>query len=76
MTTTYKSQIGKEDLSVQTNVSTAETFVRNTSTGGALTMTKVPDVWGGTGKVNTGKITVRALDDNATILHSFGGTTE
>jgi len=74
MTTTYKSNIGKEDFSIQTNVDAAETFTRNTSTGGTIALTKMPDVWDGTGKVNTGKVLVRALDDNDTVLHSLGGT--
>ena len=76
MTTSYKSNIGKEDFSIQKNVNAAETFVRNTSTGGAIDMTKMPDIWGGTGKPVIGKLIVKALDDNTTVLHSFGGITE
>lgn len=73
--TKHKSHIGKEDIEIQTNTDAAETFSRRTSTGGTITMIKMPDIWNGTGRVNTGKVTVRALDHNATILHSFGGTT-
>jgi hypothetical protein len=73
--TTYKSHIGKEDISIQSNTGVPETFERSTSTGGIITMTKMPDIWDGTGKVDIGKVLVRALDNNATILHSFGGIT-
>ncbi len=76
MTTTYKSHVGKEDISIQTNVNAAETFQRNTSTGGQIDMTKFPDIWDGTGKPVIGKLIVKALDDNDTVLHSFGGITE
>ena len=66
-----KSHIGKEDLQIQTNADTAETFDRLVSTGGTVTMTKFPDIFGGTGKLNIGLLQVRALDDNDTILHGF-----
>jgi hypothetical protein len=67
------AHVGKEDLKVQTNTSAAETFTRKTSTGGQNTATKFPDIWDGTGQVITGKILVKAADDNDTVLHSFGG---
>ena len=73
MTTTYKSHIGKEDFSVQTNINTAETFTRKTSTGGVITMTKMPDIWEGKGCVKVNKILVCAADSPSTILHAFGG---
>jgi len=73
-TTKHKSHIGKEDFTIQANTDAAETFSRQTSTGGTITITKLPDIWDGLGLVNSGKITIRALDDNDTILHSFGGT--
>ena len=73
-TTKHKSHIGKEDIKVQVNTDAAETFNRLTSTGETISMTKMPDIWDGTGRVNTGKVLVKALDDNDTVLHSFGGT--
>jgi len=73
-TTKHKSHVGKEDIEIQTNTDSAETFSRLTSTGASISVTKVPDIWDGYGRINTGKVLVRALDDNDTILHSFGGT--
>jgi hypothetical protein len=72
---THKSHIGKEDMDIQYNVNTSETFMRFTSTGGKITIIKMPDIWDGYGFINTGKVLVRALDDHDTILHSFGGLT-
>ena len=73
--TQYKTHVGKEDMEIQTNkVTTPETFVRYTTTGGMISLTKIPDIWEGTGCINTGKVLVRAADDPDTILHSFGGT--
>jgi hypothetical protein len=73
-TTKHADHIGKEDIKIQTNTSTAETYQRLTSTGEKITMTKVPDIWDGTGQLIIGKLIVKALDDNDTVLHSFGGT--
>ncbi len=73
--TSVKSHIGKEDLEIQKNVSAAETFERLTSTGAEITLTKVPDLWDGTGQIIVGKMIVKASDNNDTILHSFGGIT-
>jgi len=75
MTVSAKTHIGKEDIEVQENTTTAnETFSRLTTTGGIITLTKVPDIWDGKGCVDTGKILVRAADSVTTVLHSFGGT--
>ena len=73
--TTHKTNIGKEDISVQVNTDATETFDRLTTTGSTITLKKLPDIWDGLGKVNTGKVLVRALDNNDTILHSFGDIT-
>lgn len=76
MTVSAKTHIGKEDINIQENTTTAsETFSRQTTTGGTITLTKMPDIWDGTGCVDTGKILVRAADSVTTVLHSFGGTT-
>jgi hypothetical protein len=76
MTTSFKTHIGKEDIELQTNkTTTPETFSRTTTTGGIITLTKIPDIWDGTGCVNCGKILVRAADDGTTILHAFGDIT-
>lgn len=75
MTTQYKTHIGKEDMEIQTNrTETPETFSRQTTTGGTIDLTKIPDIWDGLGCVDTGKILVRALDAPTVVLHSFGGT--
>lgn len=47
-----KGLIGKEDLSVQENTNAAETFNRDSSTGGTKSLTKFPDIWSGLGKIN------------------------
>jgi len=64
--TTHKTQIGYEDIYWG---SVAETFSRKTSTGGTLTLHKVP--------VATEQViyimTIMALDDDTTILHEWGG---
>ncbi len=73
MTTSYKSNIGKEDFSIQTNTNAAETFTRKTSTGGSISMTKMPDLWDGTGQIKLAKVLVYAADSPTTVLHSFGG---
>ncbi len=51
-----KGFIGKEDFSIQRNTNSSETFDRTSSTGGALTMTKMPDIWEGYGSINVAKI--------------------
>ena len=53
-----KSLIGKEDLKIQTNIASAETFERQTSTGGTITLTKIPDIWDGTGLIKINKILI------------------
>ena len=53
-----KGYIGKEDLKLQTNTDDAETFERVTSVGGSATITKVPDIWGGTGKINVAEVQI------------------
>jgi len=53
-----KGYIGKEDLKLQINTSTAETWSRLTSVGGTQTLTKFPDIWGGTGNVRAAWITL------------------
>jgi hypothetical protein len=51
-----KSHIGKEDFELQTNINAPETFERRTSSSGILTLTKFPDIWDGTGKINVDTI--------------------
>jgi hypothetical protein len=46
-----KGIIGKEDLSIQTNTAAAETFSRLASAGSTISLTKIPDIWDGTGKI-------------------------
>ena len=57
-----KNYIGKEDLSIQTNTSAAETFSRLTSAGSTISLTKFPDIWGGTGKIKVAKCETAATD--------------
>ena len=58
----YKNLIGKEDMSVQTNTSAAETFNRLASAGSTVSITKVPDIWGGTGKISVAECETSATD--------------
>jgi hypothetical protein len=58
-----KGLIGKEDMNVQTNTNAAETFTRTTSMGALQTLTKFPDIWSGTGKINVAELEA----DTATI---------
>lgn len=44
--------IGKQDLEIQYNTNATETFERIASTGSTLELSKFPDIWGGTGKIN------------------------
>ena len=67
-----KVRIGKEDLNIQYNPNLYETFPRRTTLDTEINITKFPDIWDGTGKVNSGAILVRALDDNDLVMHSFG----
>lgn len=62
-----KGKIGKQDFEIQTNTDPSETFQRKTSTGGTINLTKIPDIWDGTGKiylaeVYTDKIVTSATD--------------
>lgn len=57
-----KGYIGKEDFSIQTNTSTAETFTRSSSTGSTVSLTKIPDIWTGTGKIHVAKCETDATD--------------
>jgi parallel beta-helix repeat protein len=50
-----KGYIGKEDVSVQGNTNTPETFSRGTSTGGNVNITKFPDMWDYTGIMRIAK---------------------
>ena len=61
-----------EDLELQENTDSAESFTRLTSTGGSITMTKFPDLWDGLGQLEIGQLKVKAVDDNDTVLHGFG----
>lgn len=56
-----KTHIGKEDIKIQTNTGVAESFQRRTTTGGEITITKFPDIWDGTGKVNVAEICLKGL---------------
>lgn len=56
-----KGFIGKEDFSIQKNINASETFDRTSSTGGALTMTKMPDIWEGYGKIYADLISGKKL---------------
>ena len=47
---------------IQTNTSAAETFTRLASTGSTISLTKVPDIWGGTGKIAVAKCETAATD--------------
>lgn len=57
-----KGYVGKEDLSIQTNTSAAETFTRSASTGGTMTLTKFPDIWTKTGKISVAQCETSATD--------------
>lgn len=57
-----KGIIGKEDMAVQTNTSAAETFSRLASTGSTVILTKIPDIWDGTGKIAVSKCETAATD--------------
>lgn len=57
-----KGMIGKEDLNIQTNTAAAETFNRTASAGSTVSITKVPDIWGGTGKIAVAKCETAATD--------------
>jgi hypothetical protein len=58
----YKNYIGKEDISIQTNTSAAETFSRLSSTGSTVSLTKFPDIWSGTGKISVAECETSATD--------------
>lgn len=70
-TVSTKSQIGKEDFKIQVNTNSAETFYRLSSTGELVSLTKLPDIWDGTGKIIIRQMII--LDENGTVIHSFGG---
>ena len=64
-----KGLIGKQDLSIQYNTNATETFERIASTGGSLELSKFPDIWTGTGKINVAAIDVVDFDfDN--LIHT------
>jgi hypothetical protein len=69
--TSTKTRIGKEDFCIQSNILIDETFSRQDSL-----LTKIPDIWDGKGKIDLGKLFVRASDDNDTVIHAFGGAVE
>jgi len=58
----YKNFIGKEDMNIQTNTAAAETFNRLASAGSTISLTKIPDIWGGTGKIAVAKCETAATD--------------
>lgn len=58
MGTLTKGMIGKEDFEIQYNSGVAETFSRTSSAGGTLSLTKVPDLWGGTGALKIGNLVI------------------
>lgn len=58
----YKNLLGKEDISIQTNTNAAETFNRLASTGSTVSITKVPDIWDGTGKIAVAQCETAATD--------------
>ena len=51
-----KGMIGKQDLEIQYNTNATETFERIASTGSTLELSKFPDIWTGTGKINVAEI--------------------
>lgn len=59
MGSVLKGLIGKEDLGIQYNTNAAETFDRLGSTGSTYPVTKIPDLWGGTGKIDVKKMISR-----------------
>lgn len=58
----YKNLLGKEDIAVQTNANAAETFNRLASTGSTVSITKIPDIWDGTGKIAVAQCETAASD--------------
>lgn len=56
-----KFYIGKEDFLLQTNTDAPEQFERKTSVGGTMNLTKFPDIWNGTGKINVAEIVCTSL---------------
>ena len=69
--TSTKSQVGKEDFKIQINTNAPETFYRLCSTGELLSLTKLPDIWDGQGKIVVRQMITK--DENGTVIHSFGG---
>ena len=65
-----KGIIGKEDLSIQTNTSAAETFTRLASAGSTISLTKFPDIWDGTGKIAVAKCETAATDPTDSAITS------
>ena len=65
-----KGIIGKEDLEIQTNTNAAETFTRLASAGSTLSLTKFPDIWGGTGKISVAQCETSATDPTDSAITS------
>lgn len=69
-----KGYLGKEDMYVQTNTSASETFNRLSSTGSTVSITKVPDIWAGTGKVEVAECETDVLSNDSSLSVKIGGT--
>ena len=70
----YKNLLGKEDISIQTNTSAAETFNRLASTGSTVSITKMPDIWDGTGKIDVAECETVVLSSDTELSIEVGGT--
>lgn len=68
MGTVTKSGIGKEDLTIQVNTDSAETFDRVGSMGGTQTLTKFPDIWDGTGRISVAQVDTDLIETLSTGL--------
>ena len=72
-----KGLIGKEDCNIQYNTNASETFERTSSTGGTTTVTKIPDIWGGTGKIDVAQALINDIDfADHSARHENGGADE
>lgn len=65
-----KGYLGKEDMNIQTNTSAAETFNRIASTGSTVAITKMPDIWTGTGKISVAQCETAATDPTDSAITS------
>ena len=70
-----KGQIGKEDLSIQTNANATETFERLNSTGGTIELEKFPDIWGGEGKIKVAEVEFGTTTSIAAITETIAAGT-